>query len=353
MDRKYPPREIDPKIHLETHALSHDLKNLLHNILTGIDLLKDLQSERESNDNIITNIEQNAQLAVEMLCQYDSSNNNLNFEKTRIDLKSPIIEIISLLKKNSKVPISFNENVKNQFIIGNYIDIKRILINLINNALESENEKISIILSLDSIEVNQQKFARIIVEDDGPGIPGSNIKNIFEKGFSTKEGNNNSGLGLSIVKDIVDDHKGQIKIKSSLNTGTKFELRFPSHFEAEEIKDIKNKRVIIAEDDEFQREILEDLLKSMKFDVYTASNGIEAYDLFISIEPDIMFLDDNMPGMTGLECAQKIESINTSTRIVLLTGSNIDQREKALKVSKILKKPYRFDMIESTIYELI
>ena len=56
--------------------------------------------------------------------------------------------------------------------------------------------------------------------------------------------------------------------------------------------------------------------------------------------------------MTGIECVQKMENVNKSTKIVLLTGSNIENHHKKLKISKILKKPYRFDMIESTIQEL-
>ena len=73
MDRKYPGHEFENANQLEFNALSHDLKNLLHNILTGIDLLNDQQNKNGIHDKIITSIEKNAQLAIEILYQYESS----------------------------------------------------------------------------------------------------------------------------------------------------------------------------------------------------------------------------------------------------------------------------------------
>jgi CheY-like chemotaxis protein/anti-sigma regulatory factor (Ser/Thr protein kinase) len=353
MDGKYPNQEVDNKTKLDYHALSHDLKNLLHNILTGIDLLQDQQNKKGIKNNIITSIEKNAQLAIEILYQYEGSHHNLNYEKTSIDLKSILIDAINLIKKNSKISVSFDETVSSQYIYGNQTDIKRILINIINNAQESGKEDVSIKLSLDSIEINRKRLSRIIVEDNGPGIPHDHITKIFDRGFSTKPSKNNSGLGLSIVKEIMDNYNGQIKIDSGNNLGTRFQLLFPYYGESEVTKAVENKKVIIAEDDDFQREILKDLFKSMKFDVYTASNGIETYNLFINVNPDIIFLDDKMPEMTGLECIQKIERVNKATKIVLITGSNIESFEKNEVISRILKKPYRFEMIESIIKELI
>lgn len=351
MDRKYPSRNIGSKIHTEHHSLSHDLKNMLHNILTGIDLLKDQLHPNESHHALISSIENNAQLATQTLGQLDGANQSGHPNMTRVDLKSILLDTISLTGKNSEVSFSFDENVSSQIILGNQIDLKRILMNLINNSRESKAGNIVIKFSLDSIEVNKTKFARLIIEDDGPGIPIGYINKIFDKGFSSKGSEKNSGLGLAIVKEIMDSHNGQIKINSIEKRGTQIELCFPSLGELNKIDENEKMKVLIAEDNEFQRETLEHLLRSMKFDVYTASNGVEAFDIFTSIEPDIVFLDEKMPKMTGLECVKKIEEIKIPTKIVLLTGSNIDNK-KSLGLAKILKKPYQFETIEATIQEL-
>ena len=88
----------------------------------------------------------------------------------------------------------------------------------------------------------------------------------------------------------MDDHNGLIEVKSGKNSGTTFELLFPAYILKNNDKNIENKKVIIAEDDEFQREVLKDLLKSLKLNVFTASNGIEALELYISTKHLICYL---------------------------------------------------------------
>ncbi len=132
-----------------------------------------------------------------------------------------------------------------------------------------------------------------------------------------------------------------------------FELFFPKNIIEEEQIDYTNKSVLIAEDDDFQREVLKDLLKTLKFNVFTASNGLEALNTIISTSPDLLFIDENMPGMSGVQCSEKIREKNKELPIVLVTGANIEKNMFEAKISKVLKKPYTFDMIKSTIKELL
>ena len=88
-----------------------------------------------------------------------------------------------------------------------------------------------------------------------------------------------------------------------------------------------------------------------KLNVFTASNGVEALDLYMSTKPDLLFIDESMPGMTGLECTKKIREFDTTSQIVLVTGS--DNEITAGSVTKVLRKPYNFEMIKSTLRDLL
>ena len=114
-----------------------------------------------------------------------------------------------------------------------------------------------------------------------------------------------------------------------------------------------NKIVVVAEDDNFQREIMSDLLKSMRINVFTASDGIEALELFYSTKPDLLLIDDKMPGMSGLECIKKIRTENKAAKIVLVTGATEGKTYPEDDSLSVLNKPYNFDQIKVLLNELL
>jgi len=333
---------------------AHDLNNLLNNILNGIELLKENTLNNDSADRLINHIEKNTILASDIVKQISSENNSSGNSKSPIELNSVLIETIELLNKDYKNLIHLDGIGKPIKIWGNFTNIKRVFLNILNNAKQSSPKKGIITIKLESNSPKnpeEKEIVKISITDKGCGISQDNLIKIFDEGFSTKENSSNRGLGLSIVKNIVEDHSGKIEVESLRNEGSTFKLSFPVYSENQDAKFLENKNVVIAEDDEFQREVLKDLLKSLKLNVFTASNGIEALELYASTKPDLMFIDNNMPGLTGLECTEKIKNIDKSSQVILVTGSNIDIVNE--NVSKVLKKPYSFEMIETIIKELI
>jgi len=224
------------------------------------------------------------------------------------------------------------------------------LLNLITNAIEASNSDDELKIVVDDLS---EEFVKFSITDTGHGISPNLVNKIFDEEFSTKSNKHQRGYGLSIVKNIMDSHLGEINVVSEENEGTTFELLFPTTSPAEKLIEYENKNVVIAEDDEFQREVLKDLLKSLKFNVFTASNGVEALNTIMSVKPDLLFIDEHMPGMSGVQCSEKIRNKNYEMPIVLVTGSKIEKNLFEAKISKVLKKPYTFDMIQSTIKELL
>lgn len=332
---------------------THDLNNLLNNILSSVELLKETTHKDLNQLNLTKHIENNTLLASEIIQQLSGKNDIIHSNKAKINVCDIIVDTTKLFNKNGETRILFNFNpIDSDFtILGFSTDIKRVLLNLFTNAKEASDNNVLIKISVEELFKGQSPLIKLSISDNGNGIEESLINKIFDDGFSSKGTKNNSGKGLTIVKEIMDSHSGHIEVLSTINKGTTFNLYFPATTSTQFSQELSNKRIIIAEDDKFQREVLKDLLTSMKLNVFTASNGIEALELYTSTKPDLLFIDESMPGMTGLECSEKIREIDTTSQIVLVTGS--DTEIEIGNVTKVLRKPYNFEMIKSTLRDLL
>lgn len=335
------------------HSAKHDFNNLLHNVLNAIDLLKEKAPENSSTKSLIKQIENNTILASRLLDQVVPDKVSVPIKKTALNLENLIVETLKLVT-NEAVKISLNIAAGEYFVLGNSIEIQRVILNLISNAIEAQKDNLRIDIKLEKI-INSanENFIVLNIKDNGNGISDRNTLNIFRRGFSTKFIRANKGLGLSIVKNIIERHSGYIELSSEIDKGTNFKIYLPSFNLQLDSTILESKKVLIAEDDDFQREVLSDLLTSMKINVFSASNGIEALDLFFLQKPDLLFIDDKMPGMSGIECINKIREDNLETGIVLVTGSTDKNTLINGKQFKVLNKPYSFDEIKQLLSELL
>ncbi|MCW8850920.1 MAG: ATP-binding protein, partial [Melioribacteraceae bacterium] len=330
-----------------------DLNNLLNNVLNATDLLKDKFSENSSFEELTNQIQHNTILASKIISQIIPQNEISDNSFSKLNLNELINNTIKLVGSN---PIKFKTTLPDQEILisGNYSNLQRVLLNLILNAKDSKEKNLKININLEnSVIVNNKNFILLSITDNGKGIPKNIINKIFNSGFSTKGDSTQRGLGLYYVKDIVIKHNGFIEVDSKLEVGTTFKIFFPDYNVIDINSNFENKTIIVAEDDNFQREIMSDLLKSMKINVFTASNGIEALDLFYSTKPDLLLIDDKMPGLTGLECVSKIREKDKSSQIVLVTGSSQENNYSNVNSIRVLKKPYNFNEVKLLLKELL
>ncbi len=334
-------------------STKHDLNNLLNNVLTATDLLRDKYSEDSSLEELTAQIQNNTILASKIISQIIPQSDIAIDSFTKLSLNDLILDTIKLVDRNS-VKIETFLPEQETFILGDYTNLQRVLLNLIENAKEAKKEKLKIQIKLEtSLIVDNQDFILLTIKDNGKGIQCKNLNQIFNDGFTTKENvSKQRGLGLSIVNEIIKNHNGIIDLDTKINRGTTFKIFFPTK-KFTNNSSFDNKIIVLAEDDEFQREVMSDLLKSMKINVYTASNGIEALDLYYSIKPDLLLIDDKMPGMTGRECVNKIREKDKLAQIVLVTGSS--QSENCLNNNsmRVLNKPYNFDEVKILLNEML
>ncbi|MCK4297856.1 MAG: response regulator [Candidatus Marinimicrobia bacterium] len=187
--------------------------------------------------------------------------------------------------------------------------------NLIVNASHAMADSEEKILVLQSSVSKDEKFAEISIQDTGSGIEKEKLDKIFEVYYTTKPDGLGTGLGLVVVKDIVEkQHKGRVLVESEVGKGTTFTVQLPLKVER------KRKKILIADDEAYIRELFASFFESKGLKVFTAVNGIEALDYFEKIHPDIVLSDIEIPVMNGFEFIKEIKSRKHEQKIVLMTG---------------------------------
>lgn len=349
--------------------LAHDLNNILTRILNSVELLKKKIPENDELTPLLASIENGTYLASEIIEDVISETTNKSFSKRKININSLVTDLVNSLSIHLKDRIKFIVKLDPsvQFVQGRYSDFYRIIMNLIVNAAEAIKEKGNITITTQAVSkkslskaepalFDTENFIQIKITDNGAGIDKSVMPYIFDENFTTKSKKKNSGFGLAIVKKIVDINNGIIKVNSEVNKGTEITLYFASVIIKTNEVSSRDKSILIAEDEDIQRQLLTELLESYNFKVTAVANGEEVIDKFVKDPPDLLIIDRQMPDMDGITCIRNIKEMNFNTPIILAAGSQseVKEGEDVKKIAdKVINKPYNFEEMLSIVRELI
>lgn len=333
---------------------AHDLNNIITSSQNSVVAIKNSAKPNAEIQKYLTNIETNCIRATEMLEEFLASEGIGKRTKRRINLNDLINDVVRTLKGTLSEKVSLDIKVRKNLlkIEGFYSDLYRAILNLSINAFEAIEDKGKITLSAKNKNSKLSGgVVEVLIKDTGCGIDKNTLKSIFKNGFSTKNKNVTSGLGLSIVKEIIEIHKGTIEVKSNVGKGTEFAILLPA---IETIKKPKKKNriknILVAEDEPPILESLTYLLESYNYKTIGASSGKIAIEKFMENKDiDLILIDKLMPDIDGIDVVAKIREHNKSIPIILTTGiQNADQLKlEDIGVNIVVKKPYDFDqMIE-------
>jgi CheY-like chemotaxis protein len=178
-----------------------------------------------------------------------------------------------------------------------------------------------------------QHFARISVRDNGPGIPPDALDKIFDPFFrvsqSKRAGPKGLGLGLSIVKTLVEMHGGNIGVQSEVGKGSDFHCTLPLHVPVQDITPVPKKgqrRILIVDDDPDIRQLLEDRLTTDGYWIETAADGVRAMERLQVRAYDGVILDIGLPQISGLELLGHIRRLHHEMPIIMVTASGAKER---------------------------
>ncbi|MBU0473680.1 MAG: response regulator [Bacteroidetes bacterium] len=348
------PNELDKSKPLsQTKQIIHDLNNIFTSTLASTEILENLFQENQKASRLLRTIKTNSLQAIDII---NSISNNRNKQKNIIEIVDVIANLESTIKPTLPrgIKLSFRFGKYLDKVNANYTDLYRSFLNLLVNAVESINNTGSIIFS---VKNNRSRNSVIIsIKDSGVGISPAKLKNIFNEGYSSKKRKSNLGLGLTIVKEIIEDHRGSINVISEVNSGTEFIITLPS------IKKIKiepsltnSHKILLADDDKIILELFSELLETYNYEVITALDGKIALNKFKKTKFDLVIIDKMMPFVDGLECIKHIRNINLEIPIILTTGSQevIEKNYTDLNINRKIKKPWSFDDMLEIIKTLL
>ncbi|MBN1300106.1 MAG: response regulator [Melioribacteraceae bacterium] len=339
---------------------AHDLNNILTSITNSASVLKTEIGASERTLRLLNNIESNSLRAADIIHQVLSQSDKKETVKKRIDVKKLLDELRNSLQniipKNIEMEYIYDESLYP--VTGNHSDLYRVILNLCINGSEAIKRKGRIIVKASNVKSDDNpvlqaskydSFIKITVKDNGTGIKKSYLPQIFNPGFSTKIKANESGLGLNIVKEIVNEHGGHIIVESRRWFGTKFTIYLPARVTVTESagrlpEDIS---ILIADDEVTILDLLTELLESYNYNIIKAVNGNDVVKLYKK-NPiiDLIIIDRKMPELDGLECISKLQELGYSNPIILTSGSQSVHEvvtTNGINIDKIITKPYDFE----------
>ncbi|MDF1572028.1 MAG: two-component regulator propeller domain-containing protein [Bacteroidales bacterium] len=380
--------------------ISHEIRTPLTLILGPLEkMLKGQQVNAEVQENLKM-MQRNAQnldrLITQLLDFRKLQSGNLRLNLTEADIVSftrNIVNSFSSLAHEKDIKLMFTSLKKRLFVAFDADKIEKILNNLLSNAFKYTESKgaISVNLSLifDSDEESfsdadeEKQFIEISIKDTGKGIQDKNLDKIFVRFFQSGEGDKSSGvgIGLSLVKELVKLHKGQIFVTSKPGKGTKFTIRIPSDIvqevsvTEENVDTIKKIEALLPASDEILNDdyvspvmlIVEDNMDVRQFirshfnsfyKIIEANNGAEGLKLATEAVPDIIISDIIMPNMDGYELCKRLKNDERTSHIPILLLTAMHSKEHELKglatgANDYITKPFDISVLQAKVENLL
>jgi signal transduction histidine kinase/ActR/RegA family two-component response regulator len=338
-------------------GMAHNFNNNLAIILGNLELvqLKSTNSPQigEFLENAKTALMRSRQL-VKQIMTYSRQERH---DSDVIKLADVIDETVRLLNQTIPSSVTFSYDISpdaaEKQIKGDATRVQEALINLCNNSIHAMDEKGNLTINADicAVEIDdipEQFFAkpgehyRIQVIDTGCGIAEDLQEKIFDPFFTTKQMHEGTGMGLSTVRGIIDQHQGFIKVISLPGQGTTIELYFPLATEQASVVEKEQNHLhkgteslLFVDDDEMLAKLGKDMLSELGYQVTSVTDANEAHAL-IQQDParfDLVLTDQTMPGMTGAEFIRKLKQLRADLPVILCTGYTSQISEKdALKI---------------------
>lgn len=348
--------------------IAHDFNNLLAPLTAYPSLIReDLRVGRDVS-MLIDEMEAAAKKIADINQQLLALGRRGHYKMEPVNLNDLLEKVLftNMLPKKVVVSRDFAGDLK--LVKGGPAQLTRAATNLIRNSVEAMQSigalKIKTennILKRPYNNVPAGEYVKVTITDEGCGIEPEIREQIFEPFFTTKtmDKMHGSGLGLSIVHGIIEDHGGHITVKSQPDFGTSFSLYFPTTSERASTDEIylpmsKNgeEGVLVVDDDPVQRRVIQELLKRLGYKTQVAATGEEAISLCTKHRFDLLILDMIMVGIDGAETYSQILQSHPEQRAIIMSGFAMSQRVEAalsLGAHNFVTKPVQFHELATAV----
>ena len=362
--------------------MSHDIRTPINGIMGMVEIIKNNKENIEKMDEYLEKIDKASShllsLISDVLDMSKIGTDGIQLEEVPIDLEDELQKIHAIIDTQAKDRnIDFQismPNVVHAKLLGSPAHLRRILLNLISNALRYNKPNGSIWVEIQE-QGSQHGYADILllVKDTGMGMSRDFIENNLYKPFTQEHGNarteyHGTGLGMSIVNALVEAMHGLIQVESEVGVGTTFRVSLPMKINeyTENIEkvekapcDISEMRILVAEDNLLNQEIVGFMLENAGASMTAVADGQQAVEVFEKSEPgtfQVILMDIMMPLMDGLEATRKIRLLDRpdalTIPIIAMTANAFDEDRKKTQdagMNAHLTKPIDQQLLLETI----
>lgn len=347
--------------------MSHEIRNPLHAIIGFAEQLGQTELARNQR-HLLRPLERSARYLLALIndvldfSKIDS--NNLQLETAGFSLHDVYEEVDSTFrsaaqKKGIELHTSYQEDLP-EVVLGDSLRLKQMLLNLVGNAIKF-TEKGSVTFAVTGKKKSGNRIqVSFEVSDTGIGIPKETQQQIFSEWTQADTGTSRhfggTGLGLAITTKLAELHKGDLDLKSEMGEGTTFTLTIPyalgttQDLEHTQVMDgsdeisWKGKKILVADDEPFNRVLIEILLQKMEIEADLVENGAEAINMLKEKSYDLVLLDLQMPEKDGFEVARETRAgISTELPLIAVTATatkNEADLAREAGMNELLLKPF-------------
>ncbi len=356
-------------------GIAHDFNNLLTAVLGNISVAKRSANSDPASYVILLDAEKALYRAKDLTHQL------LTFSKGGSPVKrvTPVERLVSdaaefaLRGSNVILKLQFADNLRN--IEGDEGQLSQVFYNLVINARQAMPKGGTITIRCHNASIGRNslpplkkgEYVKVAIEDRGTGIPEKNLQKIFDPYFTTKK--EGSGLGLATSYSIIKNHDGHITVESSPGIGTTFSIYLPSTDKRLPEGAAKGKtlfkgrgRILVMEDEETIRLILQKMIAEIGYEADFAVNGEQAIELYAkareSANPfDAVLMDLTIRGgMGGEECIHHLLEFDPSVKAIVSSGyadAPVIANYRDYGFTDIITKPYQIEDLSEVLYKAI
>jgi two-component system cell cycle sensor histidine kinase/response regulator CckA len=352
-------------------GVAHDLNNVLQVVQSSAELAlwkAEVAHSRRKLQDILHASERGAGIVSQLLA---FSRQQKRFAHA-IDLNDMIVDNTRLLRRllPEDVEIQIDLGKELPKIEGDISQITQIMLNMAVNARDALPKGGTFcvttrceVLEASSASARSGRFVKLSISDNGCGIEPQVLKKMFEPFFTTKGPGKGTGLGLSTVYGIMKQSGGTITVDTLPGEGTTFHMLFPATDAAEtarneETQDVVPRlegTVLVCDDDPAVRAAIREHLESIGATAVCCATSDEAIGLAVSASPTLLITDIVMPGMSGVELAEKVKQLCAGLKVLFITGHShetITQRYDFNENTSFLQKPFTAKSLMRQLNEL-
>ena len=370
--------------------MSHDIRTPMNAIIGFTGMAQKHMGEPERLQDCLNKVESASthllQLINDVLDMARIESGRMEIDETPTNVRAGTEMIAPIIQEEAeKKGITFRYeyvNLRDEDVFSDYLHVNQILMNLLSNAVKYTRSGGRVDYTIEQVPDADEDHVtyRFIVADNGIGMSEEYVKHIFEEfsreASSTKSGVEGTGLGMSIVKQLVDKMGGSIEIQSAIGVGTTVTvcLRFrkvkdggrmasSASVDTDDRSRLEGKRVLLVEDNELNREIAGDTLEELGLLVEEADDGSVAVELVGKNPPDhydAVLMDVQMPYMDGYKATQTIRALRggaySALPIIAMTANAFEEDRRnaiAAGMNDHLSKPIDVAKLVTTLEKYI